>query len=164
MSTAEAISPARQAVAQFLKSVLRSSGNQIFYVRFIKKDKSIREMQARLHVKKEQVHGGKRASTTAHIPKYLTVYDVRLQAERTREMKRLAGILTSLFSTSEERTKAWSEYKTWKKNIPYRNINCETILDMTVKGIKHIITDENTFFLNGSENYTKPVVIVGRKV
>jgi hypothetical protein len=164
MSTAEAtISPARQAVAQVLKSILRSSGNQIFFVRFIKKDKSIREMQARLHVKKEQVHGGKRASTTAHIPKYLTVYDVKLQAQRTREMTRLGNALTSFEFTSIERKELYSEFKQWKKNIPYRNINCETILDMTVKGIKHIISDENTIFLTGSENYTKASVIVGRR-
>lgn len=161
MSTAEATAtPAQKAVGQFLKAVLKSSGNKFFYVRFVKKDKSIREMQARLHVKKDQVHGGTRPSTTAHIGKYLTVFDVQHEAKRMKEMKRLAGIITSY---NQDRTEAWKEYKTWLKDKSYRNINCETILDMTVKGIKHIITDENTFFLKGSENYTKPVVIVGRK-
>lgn len=56
--------------------ILETKG-KIFNVMFIKKDKSIREMNARLHVKKHLVHKeNPRPSTTAHIPKYITVFEM----------------------------------------------------------------------------------------
>ena len=54
-----------------------ATAGAIFSCVFIKKDKSIRKMRCRLHVKKHLKHGGAVASTTAHMPKYVTVFEMR---------------------------------------------------------------------------------------
>lgn len=153
--------PAQQAIGRICKAILKSSANQFFYVKFVKKDHTIREMQARLHVKKDRVHGGKVKPTTAHIEKYLTVFDVVHEKKRQKAMKEAADIITTS-PLSEERTQAFITYKQWLKQKSFRNINCETIISMTVKGIRHEITDENTMYIKGSENFNKPDIIVGK--
>jgi hypothetical protein len=55
---------------------------KIFSVVFTKKDGSSRKMRARMGVTKHHVHEG-RPSTTSHIPKYLTVFDLEKEAYRT---------------------------------------------------------------------------------
>ena len=59
------------------KEMIYATGGKIFGVTFVKKDKSLREMQCRLHVKKHLVHkDDPRPSTTAHIDKYITVFEM----------------------------------------------------------------------------------------
>ena len=57
------------------KKIIATHG-KIFSCIFIKKDKTIRKMKCRLHVKKHLIHGGTVASTTAHIEKYVTVFEM----------------------------------------------------------------------------------------
>lgn len=58
------------------------TSGKIFSVIFTKKDGSSRKMRARMGVTKHHVHEG-RPSTTAHIPNYLTVFDLDKEAYRT---------------------------------------------------------------------------------
>jgi hypothetical protein len=62
------------------KKIYATKG-RMFSCIFIKKDKTIRKMICRLHVKKYLKHGGKVASTTAHIKKYITVFEMCGEAE-----------------------------------------------------------------------------------
>lgn len=64
---------------QALKSLIQSNGHQIFSVSFTKKDGTTRQMTCRLGVK-APLKGG--SNTVAHIPKYLTVFDMTKQAYR----------------------------------------------------------------------------------
>ena len=64
------------------KAIIMKSGGAIFATSFFKKDGSLREMNARLHVKKYLVHkDNPRPSTTAHIDKYITVFEMCGDAE-----------------------------------------------------------------------------------
>ena len=59
------------------KELIYDTKGAIFGVKFIKKDQSLREMTCRLHVKKHLVHKeNPRPSTTAHIDKYITVFEM----------------------------------------------------------------------------------------
>jgi hypothetical protein len=60
------------------KEIIVGTGGSIFSVQFIKKDGSIRDMTCRLHVKKYLKTG--KPSTTAHIPKYITVFEMKGEA------------------------------------------------------------------------------------
>lgn len=81
-----------------IKEILKSSFGTILNVVFIKKDNSLRSLTGRLGVK-SHLRGG--VSTTAHIPKYITIFD---------------------FGVNQ-----------------YRNINCETIQSMKIKGVEYIV-------------------------
>lgn len=162
MEQAITATPAKTAVASILKSILKSSGSQIFSVQFVKKDDTIRNMQARLHVKKDRVHDGKVAPSTAHIPKYLTVYDVAFQNKRSGRIKKYSGLIQDAQGTVEEINEWTSKLAFWTKASPFRNVNCETIISMTVKGIRHQVTADNTLYIRGSEDFNKPDVIVGK--
>lgn len=63
--------------------ILKEAGKngKIFTASFIKKDGSNRVMTCRLGVTKHLVGNG--PSTTAHIDKYMTVYDVNVPEERS---------------------------------------------------------------------------------
>ena len=65
---------------QQLRDKIENSNGKIFSVEFVKKDGSVREMTARLGVTKHLVGGG--PSTTAHIPKYMTVFDMQAEGYR----------------------------------------------------------------------------------
>ena len=56
---------------------------KIFTVTFIKKDGTIRNMKARMGVSKYHVNKPSIPSTTAHIPEYLTVFDLVKMQYRT---------------------------------------------------------------------------------
>lgn len=59
------------------KAMILNTRGKIFSTTFFKKDNSIREMNCRLHVKKHLVHkDAPIPSTTAHIPKYITVFEM----------------------------------------------------------------------------------------
>jgi len=73
MSEAEIITQIKKAMLSGL----------IFVVKFTKKDKTLRTMTARMGVKKHLVHNDGRKSTTAHIEKYITVFDMGKKAYRT---------------------------------------------------------------------------------
>jgi len=59
------------------KAKIIGTGGRIFSCVFIKKDKTIRKMKCRLNVRKHLVHKDGRPSTTAHIFKYVTVFEMR---------------------------------------------------------------------------------------
>jgi hypothetical protein len=56
-----------------IQDIIKSSKGRIFTATFLKKDNSLRKMTCRLGVKKN-LSGG--ANNTAHISKYITVYDM----------------------------------------------------------------------------------------
>jgi len=60
------------------KEIIMATGGSIFSVQFVKKDGTIRDMTCRLHVKKYLKTG--KPSTTAHIPKYITVFEMKGEA------------------------------------------------------------------------------------
>jgi hypothetical protein len=62
-----------------IKACIDFIGPRIFTVTFTKKDGTLRRMNARLGVIKH-ANGGK--NTTAHIGKYITVFDMEKQAYR----------------------------------------------------------------------------------
>jgi hypothetical protein len=76
------------------KQLIAKSAGSIFSTQFIKKDKTIRDMTCRLHVKKHLKHGGKVASTTAHIEKYVTVFEMNGQAKPNYKNINLDTMLT----------------------------------------------------------------------
>ena len=59
---------------------------KIFSCTFIKKDKSLRKMTARMGVTKHLKTD--RASTTAHIPNYLTVFEIGKGKEQYRTINK----------------------------------------------------------------------------
>ena len=63
-------------------NLIRSTMGGFFGVEFVKKDGSLRKMNARLGVKAYRKHEG-RPSTTAHIPRYITVWDRTKKEYRT---------------------------------------------------------------------------------
>ena len=62
-----------QITTNDVPKLIRGTAGKIFTVTFIKKDGSLRKMTARIGVKKNLVGG---TNTTAHISKYITVYDM----------------------------------------------------------------------------------------
>lgn len=63
-----------------LESVIKQVGSKYFVVEFVKKNGEIRKMVCQLGVKKFLKSNA--PSSTAHISKYLTVYDVANKAYR----------------------------------------------------------------------------------
>lgn len=62
-----------------VREAIKETKGCIFSVDFIKKDKTLRNMQARIDVT-APLKGG--VNTTAHIDKYYTVYDMKIQQYR----------------------------------------------------------------------------------
>lgn len=62
-------------------------GGKIFKCSFVKKDGSVREMIARMGVKKHLKGGG--PSSVSHIPKYLTVFDMKKEQYRNINIETL---------------------------------------------------------------------------
>lgn len=60
-------------------NVIRKTRGQFFGISFVKKDDTVRHMTARLGVH-SHLRGG--ADTTAHIPKYVNVWDARVRNYR----------------------------------------------------------------------------------
>lgn len=66
---------------------------KVFGVRFIKKDNTNRVMACRFNVKAHLTTTDGRASTTAHIPKYITVFDMKKVAYRNVNLDTLIHIV-----------------------------------------------------------------------
>ena len=76
-------------IEESIREAMRSG--KIFTVVFLKKDGSERTMTARMGVTKHHVHEG-RPSTTAHIPQYLTVFELgKVQAYRTVNVDKITA-------------------------------------------------------------------------
>lgn len=71
------------------KKLIENTKGKIFTVSFRKKDGSIREMNCRLGVKKHLRSKKPMASTTSHIEKYVTVYDMQAKGYRTVNLSTL---------------------------------------------------------------------------
>lgn len=76
------------AIENEIKEAIKS--NKIFSVTFTKKDGSQRKMIARSGVKKHLKTGGT-ASTTSHIPKYFTVFDMKIQQYRNINVETISA-------------------------------------------------------------------------
>lgn len=63
-------------------NTIHKTKNSIFTVTFVKKDGSLRKMNCRKGVKK-YLKGSGKPSTTHHIPKYITVFDMVKKGYRT---------------------------------------------------------------------------------
>lgn len=74
---------------QNLKDMINNTNGKIFTVTFRKKDGSLREMNARMGVQKHLRSDGKVASTTSHISKYATVYDMKAKGYRNINLETL---------------------------------------------------------------------------
>ena len=71
------------------KKLIENTKGKIFTVFFRKKDGSIREMNCRLGVKKHLRSNKPTASTTSHIDKYMTVYDMKAKGYGTVNLETL---------------------------------------------------------------------------
>lgn len=71
-------------------NLIRSSYGRLFGVEFIKKDGSTRKMLARLGVRKGTKGSG--PSTTAHIPRYITVWSRHDKDFRTINVTTIQGL------------------------------------------------------------------------
>jgi len=60
------------------KQLIANTAGAIFITQFVKKDKSVRDMLCRLNVKKYLKTN--KASTTAHLPQYITVFEMGVAA------------------------------------------------------------------------------------
>ena len=67
------------ALRNGLREIIRSSRGRMVTVEFRKKNGELRKLNGRLGVQKG-LNGGK--NSTAHIPKYLTIFDVRKHGHR----------------------------------------------------------------------------------
>lgn len=74
-----------------IKQLLKDSAGRIFTVRFRKVDGSLRTLNGRLGV---HCKTGK-PSSTAHIPKYLTVFDMQKRSFRTVNLDTVDRVRTS---------------------------------------------------------------------
>jgi hypothetical protein len=63
-----------------IKQAIQANSGKIFTAKFVKKDGSIRTINARIGVSLGKERG---KPTTANYPQYLTVYDMQKQAYRT---------------------------------------------------------------------------------
>jgi len=70
---------------------IRKSQGGFFSVVFIKKNGDERKMTCRLGVKKH-LRGSGKPSTTFHIPKYITVFDVNSKGYRNINVKTIQGL------------------------------------------------------------------------
>ena len=70
----------KEAITVSIKSAMKSG--KIFNVKFIKKNGELRDMTARMGVKKHHINTPSIPSTTSHIPKYLTVFDMKISEYR----------------------------------------------------------------------------------
>lgn len=77
-------------VARSIKALLVSNNDKTFTVEFIKKDGTLRKMNCRLGVKKHLKTG--QASSTSHIPRYLTVFDMQKGSYRTINTETIQSI------------------------------------------------------------------------
>jgi len=73
-----------------LKDFIFNTNGGFFSVLFEKKDKSFRKMNCRLGVKKYLKSNG--SSTTSHIPKYITVYDMTKRSYRNINLETIQKI------------------------------------------------------------------------
>lgn len=71
------------------KKIIENTKGKIFTVFFRKKDGSLREMNCRMGVKKYLRSGKPTPSTTSHIEKYVTVYDMKSKGYRTVNLETL---------------------------------------------------------------------------
>lgn len=76
--------------AEKIKELLKSNGNKIFSVSFVKSNGELREMVCRLGVT-SHLSTGEQASV-AHIDKYLTVFDVQNNGYRNINCESLKSI------------------------------------------------------------------------
>lgn len=74
---------------QDLKNMIENTNGKIFTVVFRKKDGTMREMNARLGVRKHLRSGTPKTSTTSHIDKYVTVYDMKSEGYRNINLETL---------------------------------------------------------------------------
>lgn len=72
-----------------IREMINNTNGKIFTVTFRKKDGSLREMNARMGVQKHLRSDGKVASTTSHISKYATVYDIKAKGYRNINLETL---------------------------------------------------------------------------
>lgn len=91
------------AQVQNLRNLIEGTNGKFFTTTFTKKDGTLRTMNCRLGVKKHLVHGG--PSSTAHIPKYITVFEPKNDGSGS-----------------------------------YKNINLETIRELSVGGVKVFVS------------------------
>lgn len=70
-----------------LRRILRANRGKIFTVRFVKKNGEVRELNGRLGV-----HSSGKPSSTAHISKYVTVYDMRKKDFRNVNLETISYI------------------------------------------------------------------------
>ena len=94
MTTATIVSKVLLTNASFIKSVVQdvkrlNSNGQFFTVTFVKKNGDLRKMNCRLGVTKH-LKGGK--STTDHVPRLMTVYDVKSNGYRCINMETVQEI------------------------------------------------------------------------
>lgn len=74
---------------KIIRNLLESNKDKFFFVKFQKKDGTMRTMQARLGVQKD-LRGG--VSGTAEYERYLTVFDTRKQAYRNINVETVSRI------------------------------------------------------------------------
>lgn len=72
-----------------VRELLKSAGSTFFTVEFIKKDNTLRKLNGRLKVK-SHLHGGK--STTAHLDKYITIFDVQKEEYRNVNLETIQTV------------------------------------------------------------------------
>ena len=94
MTSATIVSKVLLTNASFIKSVVQdvkrlNSNGQFFTVTFMKKNGDLRKMNCRLGVTKH-LKGGK--STTDHVPRLMTVYDVKANGYRCINMETVQEI------------------------------------------------------------------------
>ena len=76
-----------QQKIETMRSIIETTNGKFFSVKFQKKDNSIREMTCRTGVTSKLKTD--KPSTTAHIEKYLTVYDVGVNNYRNINLESL---------------------------------------------------------------------------
>jgi len=79
------------------RQILDSANGQIFSVRFIKKDGSVREMTCKKWIEKAFTYGSKaaQASTVAHKPEYYTLVDIAKESFRNVNLETLVACKVS---------------------------------------------------------------------
>jgi hypothetical protein len=79
----------RQEVLQVLNA--HKVSGKVFGVRFIKKDNTVRKMACRFGVRSHLLTNGT-PSTVAHIPKYITVFDMQKSSYRNVNLDTLLQV------------------------------------------------------------------------
>ena len=75
-----------------LRHIIRGSGGKMVTVEFRKKNGELRRLNGRLGVRKN-LAGGK--NSVAHIPKYVTIYDVRAGGYRNVNLDTITYLATN---------------------------------------------------------------------